>query len=248
MTQADQIKGLLGTATRSFVPIGRSFVQNRDQRDTMAGALAAFVTSRQRHALELYLLAHALASAPPYDVNLTAGAWATATGRAPTPSAKVAISRHFTWLEHQKLIRTRRVGRTRQVIVLAEDQSGRTLDSIPLDYLKLPHAYWLDGWHTKLKLPGLALLLIALSLAERFQLPRERGPDWYGLSADTIRRGLTELTSHGLATYRTEIRKAPRSPLGRTEQRVYTLTGPFAAAERRSQRLPPDADTARPGR
>ena len=38
-----------------------------------------------------------------------------------------------------------------------------------------------------------AVLLIALSLKDRFRLPIEQGSLWYGLSADTIERGLAEL-------------------------------------------------------
>ena len=37
-----------------------------------------------------------------------------------------------------------------------------------------------------------------MSLMPPFVLPAERGPQWYGISADTIDRGLRQLRNEGL--------------------------------------------------
>jgi len=95
------------------------------------------------------------------------------------------------------------------------------------DYFKLPHAYWLDGYSAKLDLAGTAVLLIALSLAPEFMLPHEHAGRWYGLSRDTIRRGLRELQANELLSVKTTRRRAALSPTGTAEHRRYTLREPF---------------------
>jgi hypothetical protein len=101
-------------------------------------------------------------------------------------------------------------------------------------YFKLPVSYWLDQWHTSLDLPASSVLLISLSLPKRFLLPQSHGADWYGLSRDTIRRGLKTLQEMGLISFRTVTKQAPLAPSGVTRDRLYTLTGPFEITDPRS--------------
>jgi hypothetical protein len=98
---------------------------------------------------------------------------------------------------------------------------GRTADAAPIAlvcsrnerYFKIPFGYWLDaeGWHTTLSLRGKAALLIALSLPSPFILPTERAPAWYGISADTLERGLYELTARGVCSTMSSESVRPRS-------------------------------------
>jgi len=62
------------------------------------------------------------------------------------------------------------------------------------EYFKLPFAYWTDeeAWYVSLSFAAKATLLVALSLRPPFVLPAERAPAWYGLSADTVDRGLRD--------------------------------------------------------
>jgi hypothetical protein len=165
-------------------------------------------------------------------VALSAKAWSLALGLPDTPSSRVFISASWTWLEQHKLIRTERDGRMRRVWLLAETGSGEPYrhgrSHRHLDYFKLPYLFWLDGWHERLDLPATAVLLIALSLPSTFVLPQERGAEWYGMSRDTIRRGLATLTGNELIATRTTLRATRQSPTGATEQRHYKLIGPFA--------------------
>jgi hypothetical protein len=62
-----------------------------------------------------------------------------------------------------------------------------------------------------------------------FSLPYERAGEWYGLSRDTVRRGVAELRSQGLLTMRMTWRATLRSPTGATEERRYTFAGPFSS-------------------
>lgn len=249
---ADELTGNLMARTllaerggrRDFVPLKRAFLQTR-RRGGGAGPLSVFVKAHRRRALELYLLAHALASVEPYDVALPARVWALALGLPDTASSRVFISGSWTWLELHGLVRTERDGRLRRVWLLDDTGSGspyahgRAVKGQSLDYFKLPHAFWIEGWNERLDLSGVAVLLISLSLPSTFGLPQERAGEWYGLSRDTIRRGVAQLRQHELLTMRTTWRRTQRSPTGATEERRYTLTGSFASQKRRARRVRP---------
>jgi hypothetical protein len=232
---------------RNFVPLARGFLQSRVPGGG-PGPLSWFVSAHRHRALQLYLLAHALASVEPYDVALTARTWGAALGLPDTPSSRVSISQSWSWLERQRLLRTARDGRLRRVWLLDDTGSGAVYShggasAGKQDYFKLPHAFWLEGWHERLDLPATAVLLIALSLRQAFSLPYERAGEWYGLSRDTVRRGVAELRSHELLTMRMVWRATLRSPTGATEERRYTLAGPFSSQNRRAKprRLPTSA-------
>lgn len=216
------------------MPVARSFLQE-PRPGGGPGPLAEFVRARRKRALDLYLLIHAIASAPPYDVALPAGVWARAAGMPSSRASAAQISATLTWLESRRLIETSRAGRTRRIVLLADDGSGRPYvhparerGDNRVGYFKVPFHYWLDQWHTSLDLPATAVLLIALSLPDRFILPQHHGARWYGVSRDTVRRGLATLQAMGLLTYTVKQKKAPLAPSGITKDRIYTVTGPFA--------------------
>ena len=218
---------------RNFVPISRGFLQIPRPRGG-AGPLAAFVSSRRKRALDLYLLIHAVASTPPYDVTLPARVWAQALGMSPSNSSAVHISTTLSWLEEQKLIDTARIGNARQVTLLSDDGSGLPYRHPALQpphervgYFKLSFDYWLERWHTSLDLSATAVLLIALSLPDKFVLPQRHGAEWYGISRDTIQRGLKSLRDLGLLTFTPASKAAPAAPTGMTVDRIYSLTGPL---------------------
>lgn len=199
------------------------------------GPLSSFVRTRRKRALDLYLLVHAVASMPPYDVSFAAGVWARALGMPPSASSAVQISRTLSWLESQGLLYSVRDQGSRRLFLLSDDGSGESYvhpSRVPpedrVGYFKLPFDYWLDRWNTSLDLPATTVLLIALSLPPQFLLPQHHGARWYGVSRDTIRRGLGTLQTMGLLSYRSVKKKAPLAPSGMTHDRIYTLTGPFA--------------------
>jgi hypothetical protein len=250
--QPETVAALLERSSRNHVPIRRSFVQQR-VRGGGAGPLAAFVHDRRVRALDLYLLGHAVASAPPFRVSFPAAVWARALGLTPHSSSETLVSRTWTWLEDQRLIESQRVGRRREITLLREDGSGEPYrhpgEQGAADrghYFKLPYAYWEGNFHNRLSLPAKAVLLIALSLQDDFILPTEKGKDWYGLSRDTIRKGLRDLRLHGLLSMHEERKLAPLSALGFTLERRYRLRPPFRAetvnrARRRHSRVKPGA-------
>ena len=149
-------------------------------------------------------------------------------------SSAVGISTTLSWLEEIGLIETSRVGNARRVVLLADDGSGHQYrhpalvsPSERVGYFKLSFDYWLERWHTSLDLAPTAVLLIALSLPEKFVLPQRHGAEWYGISRDTLQRGLKSLRDLGLLTYFPASKAAPTSPTGMTVDRIYSLTGPL---------------------
>jgi DNA-binding transcriptional ArsR family regulator len=236
-TQQETIEALLQRSGRDHVPIRRSFVQQR-RRGGGASSLAAFVSSRRSTALDLYLLLHALASKTPYDVVLPAQVWARALGLLGR-GAISAVSKNWSWLEEQKLVETEREGRLRRVVLLEESGTGGRYRHPARDkkrrgdYFKLPHGYWHARYMNRLNLPAKAVLLIALSLQmhESFVLPREQAAEWYGVSPDTIQRGVSELLHRGILRYRVEHLKAPLTARGFTIVRHYRLFDPFQSLD-----------------
>jgi len=190
------------------------------------------VGQRRSRTLDLYLLAHAVASAPPFDVRLPSGVWARALGIESSASSGSAISKHWTWLEDQRLISSRRSGRFREITLLKEDGSGDDYvhPGKEGNYFKLPYAYWHGNFQNRMGLPAKAVLLIALSLRDEFILPTRQGADWYGLSRDTVRKGLRTLRLLGVLDMTEAPKKAPLAPLGFTMERRYTLRPPFRTA------------------
>jgi hypothetical protein len=220
---------LLDRTRRVSVPIRRSFLQQVDG-PPQPGPLSAFVGAGRPRALDLYLLLHAGAAADPWDVTQPAMTWARMLSMPQTSSSETAISRSWSWLETQKLVRTERDGRLRKVFLLQEGGNGDPYTKptgAGRGYFKLPFDYFREEWHLRLRLPAKVTLLICLAQKPPFTLQTERAAGWYGMSADTLQRGLDELREHELLRAWSVLKKAPRARYGITSVNHYRLRGPF---------------------
>ncbi len=239
---------LLKTAGRlnGAVPLRTEFLQQGPQAEPRPGPLAALVRNGDRRGFDLYLLLKAIASAPPFNSHRGAAVWARALRHTGVTATDQTISKIWNRLEKYRLIKRGRHGRLADVTLLREDGSGRRYTH-PGDkngrsrsedrYLKLPVDYWLDAedeWSSTLALPAKAVLLIGLSLSPNFVLPIEKAKPWYGISADTAQRGITELDRRGLVKRRRTLKKAPLSPKGFTQEYRHTLQSPFTVDRRAS--------------
>jgi len=131
-----------------------------------------------------------------------------------SPVASLAVAWSFWWsLE----------GASRLSIAVAQTASRSR-------YFKLPYSYWRLNIQNRIGLPAKAVLLIALSLREDFILPTERGVQWYGLSRDTVRKGLRDLRLLNFLSMWEVRKEAPLSAHGFTLERHYTLRAPFRQA------------------
>jgi hypothetical protein len=239
-TEDETRTALLDRSKRDFAPVNKLFVQAAPGSASRPGPLATFVHNRDLRGLHAYLLLLGITSngdSPDgWSTTLPIGVWARAFGTtrdATQASATSAVSKVLARLEQRKLIDRQRHGRERKIRItlLREDGSGqpytRPGKGNPDRFLRLPHAFWREGWHDRLDLPATAMLLVALHEKNNFELPAERVPEWYGWSADTAERGLTTLEQLGLLTHITRLKKAPLSPTGLTRVNRYLLHDPF---------------------
>lgn len=227
LTPQATIEAMLKRSHRQEVPIRRSFV--RRENNNGRPPLAELVHRHDDRALDLYLLILAQASAGAFDVSYPAAVWARALSLGNKDGA-AAVSKVLARLVDAKLVKRDRVGRKAHITLLHESGSGDAYThpgQVRDKYLKLPHAYWTDGWSSKLALPGKAALLVARSMPATFFLSIETAPKQFGFSADTLEDGLRELRAHGLLDrwtiqepdpltvvgYRLDFRYKLRSPL-----------------------------------
>lgn len=107
-----------------------------------------------------------------------------------------------------------------------------------MPYFKLPHAYWEGRFPADLGLAAKAVLLIGLSLQARgeeyFELPVARGAEWYGLTEESVGRGLRELRSIGLLRTWSARRDSEHSPTGYAFDRRHSLNPMETVARRRN--------------
>ena len=249
-TTHDTVDAIAGSTSRDAFPLRRTFFQQKQQGDSIPGPLASFVSARDRTALLLYFLALTKASKEPWDVSHHSAVWARALGL-PDPTGLVArgrISKAWTRLVERKLlVRTRR-NRLAELTLLCEDGSGDPYTRPGSGFINIPHALWTEGptpaqeeegtrppkrWFELLTLPELVFLIIGLSNRKGFSLPLERGPDYYGISADTLYRGSTGLRRHELLDIQKHRITAPLAPEGFTYENLYTLRPPFEPRERK---------------
>lgn len=221
-------------------PIRRTFVQPVDRaKRKNGGPLAKLVRRRDQRALVLYLLVLTLASkGPEWTVWRETRRWVRALDLSDTRYGREAVSRTWSRLRDIKLLTTHRAGGKSIVTVLKEDGSGDPYSypepDVPEDrYLRLPLAFWLDGWYQQLSLPAMAMLLVLLAEKDDVVLPIDRIPEWYGLSRATAQRGLVELRTRGLLNMWVVQRPEPRSPEGYTFDRHHRLLGAFAKPSRK---------------
>ncbi len=218
-------------------PIRRSFVQGGVPGSPVPGRLADFVAARDDRGLSTLLLCIGMASAPPHNIRLDgyAGIWsmAAALGLPRSKQSAAAMSKVLARLAARGFVERGRNHKGERIIrLLKEDGSGEPyvhpFTATPREnYFKVPFGYWLQGYDERLGLASKAVLLIALSLPKWFILPGSQVKRWYGISADTLQRGLDGLMREELIRRRREYKPAPLAPLGYTEQWRYRLLPPF---------------------
>lgn len=240
VTAHDAVDALVAASHRTTLPLRRSFIATPgDDGDDLPGPLGRLVTSQDRRALLLYLLLVTKASSGDWETTLPASVWARALGVAVPQSKTAASTISKTWLrlETHSLVKRSRAGRLASVRLLREDGSGEPYE-LPAtagdSYLQVPCALWTSGpgsgdrrWYELLSLPELAVLIITRSRSDRVSLPLERAPQRFGISPDTLGRGLKGLVDRDLLAVDQTYVKRPLSPIGYSAERRYTLNPPF---------------------
>lgn len=234
-TPHDTVDAIAKSSRRKAFPLRRVFLQQKRGGEARPGPLARFVSAGDRTGLLLYFLALTKASQEPWDVSLHSAVWARALDLPlpDTATARGRVSKAWSRLVDRHLVIRARKGRLAKFTLLCEDGSGSAYTRPKTDYLQVPRGLWTEGptsserWYQLLTLPEFAFLVIALSNLDDFPLPIERGPNYYGVSADTLLRGYGGLQNHDLLVVRSSAFTAPLSPTGLSSENRYTLKPPF---------------------
>lgn len=215
MTRSESIEYLLQRSQRrdDVFPIRREFIQSRvknGQGEPTSGPGPLSKLLRAPHALELLLLVYAVTTGGDFGVTERSQLWGRAAGiyLRPDQKASMAVSRQWLHLEKLGLIERRQDGHLKRIVKRRESgwYGPLTLPyTVPTGaksdvYFRVPFAYWRDGWHQVLQMPGKAVLLAAMSRRkETFTLPQDtRGALALGLGRHTVARGIEELLGHKL--------------------------------------------------
>ena len=238
-TTHDTVDAIAASTRRKAFPLRHTFVQQKHERASVPGPLASLVSAGDKTALLLYFLALTKASTEPWDVSLHSAVWARALGL-PEPTERTArgrVSKAWTRLVERKLVARSRRNRKAEFTLLREDGSGDPYTRPKGEsnrFIQVPHELWTDGppggssrWFEDLSLPELSFLIIARSNLNFFALPVERGPAYYGISADTLSRGYRGLRDKNLLEVQMKRIVAPLAPEGYTYENRYTLKPPF---------------------
>ena len=237
----------LKRARRTYAEIHKDFVQlPRGERGTPRGSvLAELVNKRRENALNAFLMVHSLTPVlqRPDAEPLPLQVWARLlSAEAGPPLDDTAVSKMFTTLTNMKLITRETRGQRSAIAPLSEDGSGATWarpgkrPTWGQGYFILPDEYWLDGYFTKLRMPGKAMLLILLADTQAKPstvIPIERAQEWYGVSERTAERGYRELDRAGLLL--TKRQKVANPEVSGGFHFVYhrALSAPFSTEHRR---------------
>jgi len=81
-----------------------------------------------------------------------------------------------------------------------------------------------------LSFPAKAMIPVASSLGPGFVLPTEKTKAWYETSTKSAERGLRH---DGLLDRQVNVKPAPLTPLGKTQEHHYSLAAPFGRRHRR---------------
>jgi hypothetical protein len=237
------------------LPIWDTFVQGREDGKPVPGPLASLVHRGRDLTIEQYLLAHAWASGGEFDLLKHPRVWTTALGLSDDLAGRRVVQRNWSALDEMKLIRKERSGRLLKITLLADDGSGRPYKHPGAgrkkereDYFQLPYAYWSSGFYSGLKVPGKAVLLIAMTLGDWFWLPSRLATAWYGISASTIERGLRELRRADILDARWIWKEQFLAPEPYAREYYYRLKKPFGPRGWYAKGAPPEWKASEPAK
>lgn len=209
-----------GTAHHRPAPIRRRFIKSFDGETPR---LPALIKGGRGGEMRLKVLLTAIwlttesrTKNKPY-IDYPLATWAEMCGLNPEPAALRRVSDAISRLRSDEYFRVEvRPGQASRIFLLQEDGS-EGLHTFPKDaphgYLKIPAGLWVSQWIAALS--GTAIWALLILLVERAEtkprwFPPRMTHDWYGISADTLSKGVKELEGFGLAsTKRQRIRESP---------------------------------------
>ena len=175
------------------------------------------------------------------DAMRTRQTWAQVAGLAESAeldAARARWSKAVTKLERLQLVKRDRGAKNKVTYrLLREDGSGAEYTrpvkgSVDGHWFSIPHTYWRDGFDLSLNAAEKLMLLVSLDQTNRFRVPTDRVPSWYGLSESTAKRGYAGLVQRGILSRAHEWEEDARSPVGWRQDVYYTTEGDWSLAAR----------------
>lgn len=239
-TPEELLAEFLGDTKRPYAKMRKVGIQRPKNSATRPSMLPDLV--RAGKALDTWLTVLALEPVLSDSDPIPLDVWVKLIG-AGVPISAAAVSRAFATLERLRLIERRVSGQHIVIRPLKEDGSGdaytrpgmRGEDQGP-GFFTIPHAFWLEGYAARLRVPGKIALLIGLaetSENESWEVPITRAQEWYGISERTLERGYRELSREGLTVIHTQSVRSKRSATGLTTLYHRALIGTFSTAARK---------------
>lgn len=251
LDSVDAAEELAATSSRrTAIPIRKGFVRSLD--DVQTPPMAAIYAGGRSGlvAIKLYVALIWRCSAPPFEADKPARAWATLLDL-PDPTGRGArrIRHALSTLEQMKLVELADRHGYPSVVKLAIETGSGAAYTIPSTsyqrsrtpeqrathvYFKVPRTLWTDGWFQALSGPATTMLLILL--AEQADTrdvwwSTEQFPLRYRISHKARSQGTAELRSRGLLSTTRQSLSAWGSTSVFDSQRMrtlYRLIGPAA--------------------
>lgn len=225
--QAATVRAIIEKGKRKKgLQIHNHFVQQPEGgKKKQPGILHKLVASGNERALDLFLLHRLLAVKEPWEASLENKVWARALGISGSSSTST-ISRLFRRLTDMDLMDKSKNGRTPVYRALHDSGNGSSYEKTS-DYLTIPLEYWTEDIWLTLGLPAKAVLLIFLSLPAQSYLPQNQVSKWYGISADTLGKGVKQLKELGFLEISVKQEDDFLVASKFRTQHYYTLKSPF---------------------
>lgn len=198
--------------TRKAAPVRRDFLRSADATPPplvrlLRGGRGGGVR------LKLYLTMLWIAAKEPYDTRFAARGWAELLDLAePDTNGLRRVSDAIAWLRENAFVTvTTQSGHEPTVFLLDDGGSGAAYKppgAVGEVYIKVPTAFWANGWIACLSARAVAMLLVLID-QEQLRVAQHRKTVWvapdvarsiYVLSADTWTRGIQELKYHGIVS------------------------------------------------
>jgi len=231
----------LADTKREYAKVRKTAIQQPKSSTTRPSMLPDLV--RAGKALDAWLLTLALEPVLSESDPISIEAWTHLLG-GKAPISEASVSRAFSTLQRLRLVERTVAGRHIVVRPLKEDGSGdvyRRPGSIKGEigpgFFTIPHAYWLDGYATRMNTPGKIAILIGLAETTQkpsFEVPTTKAQAWYGISERTLERGYQELSDEKLILVHRQRIRAKRSAVGTTTIYHRALVDPFSQEARRA--------------
>lgn len=193
---------------------------------------------------------------PPYSTARVASYWAELLGREdPEGDGARAVRDCLHELDDRGVIQLHSRGPRTEIHLRNESKplsdDGRANPYSPPygedAYISVPRTFWTEGLCAKLSGAGVAMYLCALALTRsdqpEFFISARFFEESYGISRSSRKRGLAELTEHGVITTRVEEEALDFETRRRIRRNIYRLTKTF----RQPPAWKPEEEPAKPG-